>query len=730
MGSIFSDIFNIIGSVPRAIGEWTANAGIPNEFATAYMQNLDAQAKKQFYTENLKKAMLENADLENKAALYKIMNPSSTTDNMQFDSTNQVVPNQNFNQAKAKAYNQGLDNQNFQNQITNVFDPTKSASDNLGSFGTPGADGSPAFSGNTGARQSNMSQMFASQTGYTPKVSNNWTNVPLQQAPVQQQAPASVPVTQAAPAVATPTQQTTTTPYGYKDVSNFLGDGQSADFSGLTPRTAKAGSLLLDNLKGDGHDVWINSAYRDEARNTAAGGVPNSNHLSGTAFDVGYKTDDDRQAIMKQAEASGWRVYPEGDHIHIDTFQGTLPDDPQTTETPAVQAPATPPFATNGTFQGGTAQPVTDEKSSISNIMNTYTNSINSGTDQKVAQGNLISQIMNNPYSNSPSFKNDATYLANYANVPANIMSQIFKPQNQASVLGSNAFSNVMSSLPPADVLPNTVHNALNQQEMALKYPYQFLNQKEMTPEKYNLLTMDPSTRILAAQIHNGLALSSEQTLKGNQTATEQRQKTYDNVMHQGFASYKTFNESGGSVEEANNIIRTMRDEYSNAGINPDSLHISLVPQEGTNNVRLRLDTAKTLSDIDKNANQMKNNDKRTEMEGQKLNIAQTLASAKLQAIGLELQEKTKSLNGEDSTGWAKSEHLEKIRQQFQTAADTPMTHEAYAQTIQNIIDTNKPWAESNGSYGFLQRTADAALPNGNTNGVTAGQPYNPPLNP
>lgn len=62
----------------------------------------------------------------------------------------------------------------------------------------------------------------------------------------------------------------------------------------------------------------ITSAYRDPATNLRVGGVPNSQHMRGTGFDVVFPSPAAKQAAMAQARAMNYEAIDEGDHVHFE----------------------------------------------------------------------------------------------------------------------------------------------------------------------------------------------------------------------------------------------------------------------------------------------------------------------------------------------------------------------------------------------------------------------------
>lgn len=335
-----------MASIPQAAGKFLYDAGISDPMATAYGEKLTNQAKAQLLQLQAQKEAQEyqKLKLQNDLDSATWANPEQINA-LKSASTNYAYENPLFDKTKTEDY---FNKNNFQNIFKNPESPLgikpfnpKGEGDTIGYGDTGNPD-----NGVLGTTPDQLKNKFSKLVGYSPKpwVSSSDFFTPQQKEALQNKTDNT---TTTQPETTT---QTTSNPYEYKDVSSFLGDGQDADFSGLTDKTAKAGSLLLDNLTSNGISAHINSAYRDAQRNANAGGVDGSNHMSGTALDIGYDNASDRDAIIAQAKASGWRVWPEGDHIHIDGFSGSLPDDQQTTTTTQTPAQTQQPLVAGQPF--------------------------------------------------------------------------------------------------------------------------------------------------------------------------------------------------------------------------------------------------------------------------------------------------------------------------------------------------------------------------------------------
>jgi hypothetical protein len=64
------------------------------------------------------------------------------------------------------------------------------------------------------------------------------------------------------------------------------------------------------------------SLYRDPQHNAQVGGVPNSQHMRGTAGDFVIRDPQQRQAFIAQARQMGYEPIDEGDHVHLELPRG------------------------------------------------------------------------------------------------------------------------------------------------------------------------------------------------------------------------------------------------------------------------------------------------------------------------------------------------------------------------------------------------------------------------
>lgn len=71
-----------------------------------------------------------------------------------------------------------------------------------------------------------------------------------------------------------------------------------------------------DELLAVWPEATITSWWRDAARNRAVGGVPNSRHLLGLAFDAAVPRSLVRD-FMADARWVGLKPIDEGDHVHV-----------------------------------------------------------------------------------------------------------------------------------------------------------------------------------------------------------------------------------------------------------------------------------------------------------------------------------------------------------------------------------------------------------------------------
>ena len=78
---------------------------------------------------------------------------------------------------------------------------------------------------------------------------------------------------------------------------------------------------MLDRIRERlGVPIYINSGYRCPAHNAEVGGVPNSQHVEGTAADITYDgIDVDYLAqIAEECGADGIGRYYNQDFVHVD----------------------------------------------------------------------------------------------------------------------------------------------------------------------------------------------------------------------------------------------------------------------------------------------------------------------------------------------------------------------------------------------------------------------------
>ena len=75
-------------------------------------------------------------------------------------------------------------------------------------------------------------------------------------------------------------------------------------------------------VKNTGLNPTVTSSFRDPARNAAAGGVPNSLHQTGNAFDIGINdlSPQDRSRVLAEANSiPGIQAFVhKGNHIHVE----------------------------------------------------------------------------------------------------------------------------------------------------------------------------------------------------------------------------------------------------------------------------------------------------------------------------------------------------------------------------------------------------------------------------
>lgn len=68
----------------------------------------------------------------------------------------------------------------------------------------------------------------------------------------------------------------------------------------------------------------VTSGRRTEAGNRAVGGVPNSQHVRGSAFDAVPRRGETMQqlAARLRRDYPGATIIPEGDHVHVQDLPG------------------------------------------------------------------------------------------------------------------------------------------------------------------------------------------------------------------------------------------------------------------------------------------------------------------------------------------------------------------------------------------------------------------------
>ena len=102
-----------------------------------------------------------------------------------------------------------------------------------------------------------------------------------------------------------------------------------ADFSPEEIASKDDGSLLIvpaamDRLQklrdATGVPMIVTSGYRSPAHNRAVGGVKNSRHLRGEAFDIVMANHDpaEFEALAREVGFTGFGFYPDKGFMHID----------------------------------------------------------------------------------------------------------------------------------------------------------------------------------------------------------------------------------------------------------------------------------------------------------------------------------------------------------------------------------------------------------------------------
>lgn len=117
----------------------------------------------------------------------------------------------------------------------------------------------------------------------------------------------------------------------YRSWRDFpLGEWRWPNFSPQEMASKGEGELLIDPASMDklqklrntlGKPLLITSAYRSAAHNSKVGGVPNSQHRLGKAFDVRMENQDPAhfEAVAKASGFTGIGHYPKSGFMHIDT---------------------------------------------------------------------------------------------------------------------------------------------------------------------------------------------------------------------------------------------------------------------------------------------------------------------------------------------------------------------------------------------------------------------------
>lgn len=93
-------------------------------------------------------------------------------------------------------------------------------------------------------------------------------------------------------------------------------------------RPVVAEFLRRVGLMQGGGDFVVSSFIRTRAHNAAVGGVPNSQHLLGTAIDL-VPNDGDLEGLAMYAQQLGAFGYVtnEGDHVHLQLLPaGVIPE--------------------------------------------------------------------------------------------------------------------------------------------------------------------------------------------------------------------------------------------------------------------------------------------------------------------------------------------------------------------------------------------------------------------
>lgn len=100
------------------------------------------------------------------------------------------------------------------------------------------------------------------------------------------------------------------------------GQGSIVSLGGA-PSASPASGSFFDNVNSlaSKYGAQITSGVRTPEHNAAVGGVPNSQHLTGTAADVVIPPDQ-KQQFINDAKAQGLQPIDEGDHVHLQNPSG------------------------------------------------------------------------------------------------------------------------------------------------------------------------------------------------------------------------------------------------------------------------------------------------------------------------------------------------------------------------------------------------------------------------
>lgn len=100
------------------------------------------------------------------------------------------------------------------------------------------------------------------------------------------------------------------------------GQGTIVGLGGAPQPYANSGAFYgaVNDLAGK-YGATITSGVRSPEHNAEVGGVPNSQHLTGTAADVVIPPDQ-KQAFIDDAKAKGLQPIDEGDHVHLQNPNG------------------------------------------------------------------------------------------------------------------------------------------------------------------------------------------------------------------------------------------------------------------------------------------------------------------------------------------------------------------------------------------------------------------------